>query len=90
MYARRQRFVYATAGWMLAAVLALSVFQFLTLPAVFVLSLVGFLLLAELYTPASGLARWQGRLRWVTVLGFVAFAVYAVDRLVTLLRAGGL
>jgi hypothetical protein len=77
-------------GWMLASIVGLSLFGFLSVPAMFVVSLAGFLLLAELYTPASNLSRWQSRLRWVTALGFVVFGLYAVERTLALLRLGGL
>ena len=59
---RRQRFIHANTAWLLAAVLALTLLDALTIELFFVISLIGFLVVTELTAPFSVTPEWRSRL----------------------------
>lgn len=85
---RAQRFVYGQTAWMLATVLALSVLGALTMEVFFIGSLLGFLVLTELTAPFNVRPEWRARLKWLILLGMVAFGYFMVQRVLEFLPEG--
>jgi hypothetical protein len=76
---RRHRFLVLQVGWMLGVVVLLALLRTLTLTFFFVGSLVGFLLVTAFTASPTVRPRWRSRLKWVAVVGLVAF-VYVLLR----------
>lgn len=85
---RRERFVHAQLGWMLAGTFALSVLDAFSYELFFVVSLIGFLVVTELTAPFSVTPRWRRRLRWIIALGLVGFGYVVARRILELLPSG--
>lgn len=85
---RRQQFVIAHVSWMLAAVLALSLLDAVSLELVFVISLIGFLVVIELTAPFNVTPRWRRRLRWLVAVGLLVFGFIVVRRIIAILPEG--
>jgi dolichyl-phosphate-mannose--protein O-mannosyl transferase len=85
---RRQRFVHAQAGWMLATLLVLAVLGALRLERLFVRSLIGLLGVIELTAPFNVTPRWRKRLKWLVALGLVVFVIVVVRRILAILPQG--
>ena len=81
---RRQRFVHAFVGWLLATVLVLAVLDAFSYERFFVLSLIGLLLVTELTAPVAVTPRWRRRLTWLVAIGLAGFAVVVVRRLLAI------
>lgn len=75
---------------MVATVLTLSVLSALSLELFVVGSLLGLLVLTELTAPVAVAPRWRSRLRWLVVLGLLAFGYFVVRRVLEFLPEGGL
>lgn len=84
----RLRFVRWQVAWMVGAVVLLTMMDALTLPLFLAATLVGLFLLAEVTMPFNVTPTWRSRLRWVVVLGVVAFGVLVVARLIEVLPSG--
>ncbi|AFO55378.1 MULTISPECIES: hypothetical protein [Natrinema] len=82
---RRMRFVRGQLAWMVATVLLLSVFGSLSAELFFTCSLIGLLVVTELTVPGNVTPRWRSRLRWLTVLGVIGFALLVARRLLAVL-----
>ena len=74
------QFVYTQTAVMLTAVVSLAVLGVLTLELFFVVSFVGFLVVAEFTTPVTISPAWRRRLRWVAILGFLTLMVIVAGR----------
>ncbi|MBO4247115.1 hypothetical protein IL252_04690 [Halomicrobium sp. IBSBa] len=85
---RRQRFVVGQVAWMSATVLALALLGSLSLELFFVVSLIGFLVVIELTAPFSVTPRWRARLKWLVLLGLLAFGYVVVRRILAILPPG--
>jgi hypothetical protein len=85
---RRGRFVAGQTGWMAAAVLALALLDAFSYELFFVVSLIGFLVITELTAPFAVTPRWRSRLKWVILIGLVAFAYVVVRRILAILPPG--
>lgn len=85
---RSQRFVYGQVTWMLATILALSLFGALTMETFFIGSLLGFLVLTELTAPFNVRPKWRARLKWFILLGMVTFGYFMVKRVLEFLPEG--
>lgn len=84
----RLRFVRGQVAWMLGAIVLLTVVDALALPLFLAATLVGLFLLAEMTTPLNVEPVWRSRLRWIVVLGLVAFGVWIVVHLIEVLPSG--
>lgn len=82
---RRQRFIYAHLVWLLGTILVLTLLETLTYNLVFVCSLIGLLIVAELTAPLSVTPRWRRRVNWFITLGVIGFAALVVRRLLDFL-----
>lgn len=77
---RRQRFIHAQTAWMLISIVVLAMFGALSLELFFVLSLIGFLLVAELTAPINATPEWRRRLRWFILAGLAVFGYVVLRR----------
>jgi hypothetical protein len=84
----RQRVVNAQIGWMLGAILFLTVLDLFSLQFFFMLSLIGFLVIVELTDPITLTPRWRRRLRILAILLILAFFGIAVRRILSSLPEG--
>lgn len=71
-------------AWMLAVVGILALFDRVTLPFVFSVSLGGLIVLVEMGTPRYSRPSWVVGVRRFTLGGFVLFGVYVMVQLVQL------
>lgn len=85
---RRQRFIHAQLGWMLATALALALLESLSYELFFVVSLIGFLVITELTAPFEVTPEWRSRLKWLIGLGLVVFGYIVVRRILEILPEG--
>lgn len=85
---RRQRFVVGQVAWMCTTVAALVLLGALSLDLFFVVSLIGFLVVIELTAPFRVTPRWRSRLKWVVLLGLVAFGMIVLRRILAILPSG--
>lgn len=85
---RRQQFIHGQAVWMCAALLLLTALDALSGDLYFVLSLIGFLVLAELTAPFAVTPAWRARLKWIILAGLVVFGAIVVRRIVEILPPG--
>jgi hypothetical protein len=85
---RRHRFVYGQVALMLSAALALSLLGSLDLELFFVVSLIAFLVNVELTAPFHVTPPWRRRLRWIILVGLVAFGYVVVRRILAILPPG--
>ena len=79
--ARRQRFLFGQAAWMLGSLVVLALLSSLSLDLFFVLSLVGFLVLVELTAAFNLTLKWRSRLKWVILVGLAGFGYVVVQRI---------
>jgi len=86
--ARRQRFLFGQAAWMLGSLVILALLSSLSLDLFFVLSLVGFLVLVELTAPFDLTPEWRSRLKWVVLVGLLGFGYVVVRRILEILPPG--
>jgi len=86
---RHQRFVYGQVAWMLGTVLTLSVLGALSMELFVVGSVLGLLVLTEFTAPVAVAPRWRSRVRWLVVLGLLAFGYFVVRRVLEFLPEGG-
>lgn len=82
---RQHRFVRAQTAWMLGSLVVLVLVDALTLELFFVASFLGFLVTVGLTAPVAVTPRWRRRLAWLAVLGFVAFGLVIVRRILAVL-----
>jgi hypothetical protein len=82
---RRQQFVTGQTAWMLASVLGLAALGVFSYELFFVLSLIGFLVVAELTAPVRVTPAWRARLKWLVVLGLLVFGYIVVRRILAIL-----
>ena len=73
---------------MLATVLALSLLESLTPELFFVVSLIGFLVVVELTAPFTVTPRWRARLKWLVLVGLLAFGYIVIRRILEILPPG--
>lgn len=85
---RRQRFVVGQVAWMSATIIVLALLGSLSLELFFVVSLIGFLVVIELTAPFLVTPRWRARLKWLVLLGLIAFAYIVVKRILAILPPG--
>lgn len=85
---RRQQFVIGHVAWMLATVLGLALLDAVSVELVFVLSLIGLLVIAQLTAPLNVTPRWRRRLRWLIIIGLVVFGLLVIRRILAILPAG--
>ena len=78
MLAHQRKFAIAVLGWSLCALLVLVFSGLMVLELYFVVSLVGFLIIAELTAPVNISLGWRGRIRVFVVLGLLGF-VYVLS-----------
>ncbi|WP_165872063.1 hypothetical protein [Natrarchaeobius halalkaliphilus] len=78
---RRDQFVHWQLAWMLATVLALSLFGESSLELFFICSLIGLLVVTELTAPFNVSPAWRMRLPWLILFGFVVFGALVVRRI---------
>lgn len=88
MPTRQQRFVYWQAVWMLGTVVALAALSRLSVELYLTVSLIGLLVLLELTAPLNVSPRWERRLKWVALLGFLGFAYLVVRRILAQIPPG--
>ena len=84
----RIRFIHFQLGWMLGAILLLTLLDSLTAELFFVISLIGILIVVELTAPFRITPRWRKRLWVVIVLGLLGFGVIVIRRIVEILPPG--
>lgn len=85
MVDRRSGFVVAHVGWLLASLAALVALEAFSLVLFYVVSLIGFFVVAEVVVPVTVRPPWTRRVRVVGacwVLGFGALAVWQVGAIV--------
>jgi hypothetical protein len=85
---RRQHLLVGQLGWMLAAIVLLSLLGALSLELFFVISLIGFLVVVELTAPFAVTPRWRARLKWIVLLGLVGFGYIVIGRILEILPPG--
>jgi hypothetical protein len=85
---RRQHLLVGQLGWMLAAIVLLSLLGALSLELFFVISLIGFLVVVELTAPFAVTPRWRARLKWIVLLGLVGFGYIVIRRILEILPPG--
>lgn len=85
---RRTRFIAGTLAWMLGALVVLAALGSLDYELYFVVSLIGFLVVVELTAPFAVTPAWRRRLRWIILLGLVAFGYVVVQRILAILPSG--
>jgi len=85
---RRQQFIHAQAGWMLATLVVLAALGSLSLELFFVSSLIGLLVVIELTAPFDVTPTWRARLKWLVVLGLLGFAYVVIRRILAILPSG--
>jgi hypothetical protein len=85
---RRLRFVAAQMAWTYCAIFGLTLLGTLTFDSFFILSLIGFLVTAELTAPYTVRPPWRARLWWFVALGFAGFGYIVVRRLISLFPPG--
>jgi hypothetical protein len=73
---------------MLAAALALALFDSLSYELFFVLSLIGFLVVVELTAPFEVTPRWRSRLKWLIGIGLLVFGYIVIRRILEILPPG--
>ena len=83
----RQRFVRLAIGWLLAAVGLSVLFQAPSLELIYILGLIGFHGTIEFTSPLTVQLQWRKRLRWVSVVSLVGFAVILFFRALDVLPA---
>lgn len=88
MYARRDQFLVAQLGWMMAALFLFVVLGLFSYELFFVSSLLGLLVMIRFTVPFRVTPTWQRRLRWVILIGLVGFGYIIVKRLLELLPPG--
>lgn len=66
----------------------LTVTGLFTLESFYIISLIGFLAVLELTSPAVGISRWWPQLRWLLVLGLVVLVGIVIRRALTVLPDG--
>lgn len=76
----RRKFVIAAVGWPLCVLLVLVASGLMALNLYFVVSLVGFLIITELTTPATVSLAWRRRLRAFIVVGVLGFVYILFHR----------
>lgn len=85
---RRQRFIYAQTGWMLAAIVVLAALGALEAELFFVVSLIGFLIVVELTAPFNVTPAWRRRLLPIIALGLIVFGYVVIRRILEILPEG--
>lgn len=85
---RRRQFVVGQLCWQLGTVIALSLVGALSLDLFFVVSMIGFLVVVEVTAPVEITPAWRRRLRWLVLLGLVAFGYVLVRRVLGILPEG--
>ncbi|ACV46236.1 MULTISPECIES: hypothetical protein [Halomicrobium] len=85
---RRQRFVVGQVAWMSATIVALALLGSLSLELFFVVSLIGFLVVIELTAPFEVMPHWRARLKWLVLLGLLAFGYVVIRRILAILPPG--
>lgn len=80
MFRHRRKFVIAAIGWPLCALLILVASGLMVLDLYFIVSLVGFLIITELTTPATVSLAWRRRLRPFIVVGVIGFVYILFHR----------
>ena len=78
---KRKRFVSGVSGWMLAAILLLTLLGTVEYELFFVISLIGFLIIVELTAPINVTPRWRKRLMVILVLGLAVFGTIVFRRI---------
>lgn len=86
-FRRRERFVFGQAVWMFLGLVALALFEALTLGAYLTVSVLGLVALTWLTEPATVAPRWRRRLRIAVLLGLVAFGLVVLRRVIAVLPA---
>lgn len=84
----RLRFVRGQVAWMVGACLLLAALDALTLRLFLGASLVGLFLAVELTSPVNVEPKWRTRLRWLVVLGLLAFGLVVLRRTIAVLPEG--
>ena len=81
----RIRLIHSQLGWMLCAILLLTLLGSLTVELFFVISLIGLLIVVELTAPFRITPRWRRRLWVVIALGLIGFGIIVVRRILEIL-----
>lgn len=76
----RQRFVFGLLVWLLGSLTVYTILDILSLVGYFVSSLVGLIVMTEFVAPLYTKPKWYSRLRWMIMLGMVAFGWVFVSR----------
>ena len=85
---RRLQFIHAQVAWLLAALLALTLLEALSLEVFFVVSLIGILVVVQLTAPFKVTPRWRARLKWLILVGLLIFGYIVVKRILEILPRG--
>ena len=85
---RRLQFIHAQVAWLLAALLALTLLEALSLKVFFVVSLIGILVVVQLTAPFNVTPRWRARLKWFILVGLFIFGYIVVKRILEILPRG--
>lgn len=85
---RRYQLIHGHIAWMLATILVLTLLGSLTYELFFVVSLIGFLVVVELTAPFNVTPQWRKRLRWIILLGLIAFGYIVIKRILEILPPG--
>lgn len=85
---RRLQFIHAQVAWLLAALLALTLLEALSLEVFFVVSLIGILVVVQLTAPFNVTPRWRARLKWFILVGLLIFGYIVVKRILEILPRG--
>lgn len=78
---RRLQFVNGQISWMVATIVALSVFGALSFELFVTVSLIGFLIVTELTAPAAVTPRWRTRLWNIIAIGIISVALIVAARI---------
>ena len=84
----RLRFVRGLVAWMAGVCLVLTALDAMSLRLFLGASLVGLLLAVETTTPVNVAPAWRSRLRWVVLVGLLAFGAAALRRALAVLPEG--
>lgn len=85
---RRHRYVRLQVAWALGALLALVVLDAVSLGAFVLLTVLGIVVVDELFAPTAVDPRWQRERRRVTAIGLVAAAAVVAVRTIQVLAPG--
>lgn len=85
---RRRRFINGQLAWMATVIITLTLLDSFTYELFFVVSFIGFLVVIELTAPFNVTPRWRSRLKWIILLGILAFGFIVVKRILAILPPG--